>query len=300
MSSGRSSAASSVPSKSSNKYRCLGFYSSSPFRTDTSTFCRNENNVTGQCNRQSCPLANSNYATVREIDGVCYLYRKTVERCHTPARMWEKIKLHADFSKAIEQLDGELEHWPAFLQAKCKLRLAKTHEYLKRMRKIERDVANAPVLTVRAKKVIKREASREARAKKVAQLENVIERELVERLQKGVYGDIYNLPQNVFDSVLQKHGQNEEMEEESEDEEEIEYVEEDEELEEEEELENEVEYVDDFEESEAELQDLEDIVPSAATMPAPKSKKRGQYVEIEYETEAAPAETHRLPAVRRK
>jgi protein MAK16 len=108
------------------------------FKTKTvdNTFCKNEHNVTGLCNRNSCPLANSRYATVHEEKGLCYLFVKTVERSHTPRDLWEKIPLDRSYNTALEQITENLKYFPEFLIDKCKQRFTRYRQVLVKKRKM--------------------------------------------------------------------------------------------------------------------------------------------------------------------
>ncbi|ORZ10909.1 ribosomal L28e protein family-domain-containing protein, partial [Lobosporangium transversale] len=145
-------------------------------KTPTGNFCRNEYNATGLCNRQSCPLANSRYATVREQNGVIYLF-------------WEKIKLSKNYAQALEQIDKELIYWPNFSIHKCKQRLTEITQYLIKMRKLKLKADERPKLVGIKKKVERREARREAKAEAAARLDKAIEKELLDRLKSHAYGD---------------------------------------------------------------------------------------------------------------
>eukprot|EP00563_Minutocellus_polymorphus_P002990 CAMPEP_0181042198 /NCGR_PEP_ID=MMETSP1070-20121207/12018_1 /TAXON_ID=265543 /ORGANISM="Minutocellus polymorphus, Strain NH13" /LENGTH=353 /DNA_ID=CAMNT_0023120387 /DNA_START=300 /DNA_END=1357 /DNA_ORIENTATION=+ len=221
-------------------------------KSEKRDFCRHPYSVTGLCNRSSCPLANSRYATVREENGKVTLYLKTVERAHSPKNLWERITLSRNYTKALAQLDEHLAYWPKNLVHRNKQRLTKIHQYLIRMRKLKlKELAGKKAKMVGInRKIDQREERREKKALVAAKIENTIEKELLERLSRGVYGDLYNYPEAPFAKALESAGKAEEEE-----------MEEEMESEEEEELEEDgrVEYVEDFDEEEDEEEDMEDI-----------------------------------------
>ena len=235
------------------------------------------------------------------------MYIKTAERAHAPKKMWQKIRLKKQYSEALKQVDEHLAYWPKFLVHKNKQRLTKITQYLIRMRKLQLKV-KPKLVTMPARKE-KMEKRREKKAEAAAQLDRAIEKELLERLKSGTYGDIYNFPSLQYERVLSKEAVTEDGQEiehdvmDEVDEEYEEYIEDEEESEEEE-----IEYLDDvdFEESEDDMEDYgssedeaeegsdeDEDMPSTSTGVRKKSSagenkpasKRRRHVELEYEEE---------------
>ncbi|KAI9785272.1 MAG: hypothetical protein M1816_000458 [Peltula sp. TS41687] len=228
--------------------------------TKNQNFCRNEYNVTGLCNRQSCPLANSRYATIRSHPdtSALYLYIKTVERAHMPSKLWERVKLSQNYAKSLQQIDDQLVYWPKFLIHKCKQRLTRLTQVAIRTRRLakEEERLGEKLVPKLAPKVRRREETRERKAEAAAKVERAIERELIERLRSGAYGDNpLNVEENVWKKVLkglERSGEGQR------DKDLDEGVEEEQEVELEEEGVGEVEYVSEIE-GEEEDDDLEDL-----------------------------------------
>lgn len=189
-----------------------------------------------------------------------------------PAKWWEKIKLSQNYQTALQQIEDRLQYFPKFLLHKCKQRLTRLVQVATRMRRIAAEEARLgeTVVTKMAPKIKHREEARERKALAAAKLERTIERELLERLRQGAYGDqplncnaniwkkvlnaLENEGEGTRDKDLDKGIEDEEEEAESELEKEME--------EEDEEEDGAVEYVSDFDESDEELGDLEDWLGS--------------------------------------
>ncbi|KRZ57287.1 Protein MAK16 -like protein, partial [Trichinella nativa] len=239
------------------------------------------------CTRQACPMANSQYATVREEKGRIYLYMKEVERSHFPERLWEKVRLPQNLQNAMAVIDERLLYWPKFIRFKCKQRLIRYQQVLVRMRKLM--LKSKKKIIPISRKIEKRELRRETKALAAARIDKAIERELLERLQQGTYGDLYDFNEETLEKERQLVGEKNATEGK--------------------EVGENVQYVEDFEESE--VSDMEDFAEKLVSSSSSQSdssddekrldkrkkrtgklrKKRVKYlirkprVEVEYEEE---------------
>ncbi|SOV73657.1 nucleolar preribosomal assembly protein, putative [Plasmodium sp. gorilla clade G3] len=159
-------------------------------KVDTEIFCLNEYNVTGICTKANCPLSNSVYSTIILDKGEIYLYMKSVERAHLPSALWSRVLLSLNKKEAFNVIYKELKFTQNIKHIKkCMKRYIRIKEILKRSRKLilQKQVKIMPI----KKKTERRDKTREKKALKAANLLNNVEKELLNRLNTGIYGSLY-------------------------------------------------------------------------------------------------------------
>ncbi|KAH3671103.1 hypothetical protein OGAPHI_000814 [Ogataea philodendri] len=221
---------------------------------------------------------------------------KTAERAHTPKNLWERIKLSKDYKKALKQVDEHLLYWNKFMIHKCKQRLTRLTQVAITERRLALREDERHYVGVKHK-VKRREETRERKALAAARIEKAIEKELLERLKSGAYGDHpLNVDSKIWKKVLGKVEEREEEEEsdyDSNDEVELES-----DMEDESDV-GEVEYVE-AEEDDDEMVDMEDLQKwledgsDASSSDSedddeddhkPQERRKRPRIEIEYEEE---------------
>jgi len=122
-----------------------------------------------------------------------------------PNKWWQKIKLSTNYATALDQINDQLIYWPKFLVHKCKQRLTRLTQVAVRVRRLEREQRRLGETLVPklAPKIRRREDTRERKALAAAKVERAIERELIERLRSGAYGENpLNVDENIWKKVL--------------------------------------------------------------------------------------------------
>ncbi|KAJ8983901.1 hypothetical protein NQ317_006705 [Molorchus minor] len=128
------------------------------------------------------------------------VFKKNILDLRFQAKHGKKLNYQGTFEKAIHQINENLLYWPGFIKSKCKQRFVKVTQYLIRMRKLQ--LRRQKLIVPLQNKIERRERRREEKALIAARIEKGVEKTLLDRLKKGVYQDLYNIPQQAFDDAL--------------------------------------------------------------------------------------------------
>ena len=158
------------------------------FKANNQSLCRNEYNVTGFCSKQSCPISNSNYATIVGKNGEIFLYLKDTTNTRFPDKLWKKFKLSRNFIKSFQEIDIILSLWPKFFVFKTKQKLTKLWQTLLRdkLRKLKKKSLDNYQETN-----ILYDKNKESKLVSKIKFENLVETELLHRFNLGIYGELY-------------------------------------------------------------------------------------------------------------